>query len=41
MIHNIVNQHNLEIANRFINDDVPTYSFEVDANDDTFNLKLS
>lgn len=39
--YNIVNKHNLNIANRFINDDVPTIALEVDVNSADFNLKLT
>lgn len=37
----IFNRHNLQIANSFIEDDVPTKAYEIDPNDETFNLKLT
>jgi hypothetical protein len=40
-LHNVVNQFNLSIANRFIEDDVPTIAYEVDTTDEVFNLKLT
>lgn len=40
-LHNIFNRHNLEIANRIIEDDVSKQAFEIDPNDQVFELKLS
>ena len=40
-ISEIFHRYNLELANSFIHDDVPTYAFEVDPNDEVFNLKIT
>lgn len=41
MIHQIFNNHNLTIANRFINNEEPTIAIFTDPNDEVFNLKLT
>ena len=39
--HQVVNNYNLKIANRFIDDDVATVAYEVNPNDDVFELKIT
>jgi hypothetical protein len=41
MTEQIFSLHNLSIANRFIEDDVPTIAYEIDTTDEVFNLKLT
>lgn len=39
--HQLVNRHNLELANRFINDNEPTIALYTDPNDEVFQTALS
>lgn len=39
-IRDIVNNHNLEIANKFINDDEPTIAMFTDPKEEIFNQPL-
>lgn len=40
MIHTIFNNHNLAIANKFINDNEPTFAIFTDPKEEMFNQPL-
>lgn len=40
-LHDVVNRYNLELANKFIEDDVSMPAFEINPHDEVFELKLT